>query len=404
MLDSSIIFPDSEALIQIKEGGRKKYLRAFNQLRDFIGDQLESRPPTEHELLKFLRHLREEKGMASSSLWTIYSMINSVSKGKYSFSLKQYCRVTILLKSFDIDIKQKANVFSTSNIQQFLLDADSSTPYWIVRKTIVCLAYYGGLRHTEMMDIQIELCESTSEGIYVTHSRAKQRSDKRSSRFLVPRTDDSRSADIVDQYIGTIKEKLGKFTGRLLWTGNAKFFINQPMGRNMVAKVPSDMAERLQLDTPGGYTFHSYRRSAATAVADAGATSEQMRDFFGWANTNMTAEYISTSKAAVINVANKLAASEKTIATSPVSTTVEEVAVVDKEKEITTVELNRGDESEELWDEWPGDVVVNQTEVVTHQQSRVSSTRNIRETVPMKIESGGKVFYLSNCTFENFTC
>ena len=342
--------------------------------------------------------------MASSSLWTIYSMINSVSKGKYSFNLKLYCRVTILLKSFDVDIKRKANVFSTNNIQQFLLDADSTTPYWIVRKTIVCLAYYGGLRHTEMMDIQIELCESTSEGIYVTHSRAKQRSDKRSSRFLVPRTDDSCSADIVDQYIGAIKEKLGKFTGRLLWTGNAKYFSNQPMGRNMVSKVPSDMAERLQLDTPGGYTFHSFRRSAATAVADAGATSEQMRDFFGWANTKMTSEYISTSKAAVINVANKLAASEKTIVTSPVSTNVEDAAVVDEEKQITTVELNREDESEELWDEWPGDMVVNQTEVVTHQQSSVSSTRNIRETNPMKIESGGKVFYLSNCTIENFTC
>ena len=41
---------------------------------------------------------------------------------------------------------------------------------------------------------------------------------------------------------------------------------------------------------------------------------------------------------------------------------VAEVAVVDKEKEITTVELNRGDEIGELWDEWPGDVVVNQTD------------------------------------------
>ena len=69
----------------------------------------------------------------------------------------------------------------------------------------------------------------------------------------------------------------------------------------------------------------------------------------------MTAEYILTSKAAVINVASKLAASEKTIATSLVSTTVEEVVVVGKEKEITTVELNGGDEREELWDEWHGD-------------------------------------------------
>ena len=51
--------------------------------------------------------------------------------------------------------------------------------------------------------------------------------------------DDSCSADIVDQYIGTIKEKLGKCTGCLLWTGNAKYFLNLPLDRNMVSKVPS---------------------------------------------------------------------------------------------------------------------------------------------------------------------
>ena len=74
MLDSSIIFPDSEALI--KEGSRKNVLRAFNQLRDLIGDERESRPPTEHKLLQFVWHPKEEKELASSSLWTIYSMIN----------------------------------------------------------------------------------------------------------------------------------------------------------------------------------------------------------------------------------------------------------------------------------------------------------------------------------------
>ena len=66
------------------------------------------------------------------------------------------------------------------------------------------------------------------------------------------------------------------------------------------------------VDTPGGYTFHSYWWSAATEVPDAGATSKWMRYFFGWDSIKMTAEYISTSKAAVINVANKLATSEKT--------------------------------------------------------------------------------------------
>ena len=75
----------------------------------------------------------------------------------------------------------------------------------------------------------------------------------------------------------------------------------------MVGKVPSDMATHLHIDEPKKFTFHSYRRSAATAVADAGATSDQMQDFFWlgkWQNDHGI--YISSSKAAIIKVAQKL--------------------------------------------------------------------------------------------------
>ena len=61
-----------------------------------------------------------------------------------------------------------------------------------VRQVIVCLAYYGGLRHTEMMGLQVEMCESAPEGVFVTHIRSKQRSDKRNSKFLVPRKKENR--------------------------------------------------------------------------------------------------------------------------------------------------------------------------------------------------------------------
>ena len=154
-----------------------------------------------------------------------------------------------------------------------------ATPCWMVRQVIVCLAYYGGLRHTEMMGLQVEMCESTPEGVFVTHKRSKQRSDKRNSKFLVPRKNKNSCADVLDLYLRTIKDKLGKYTGRLLWSGRAAAFINIPMGHNIVSKVPSDMAKRLQLENPECYTFHSFRRSAATAAAT--ATSEQMMDFFG---------------------------------------------------------------------------------------------------------------------------
>ena len=54
--------------------------------------------------------------------------------------------------------------------------------------TLVCLAYYGGLRHTELMGLRVEMCEISPEDVFLTHMRSKQRSDKRNSKFLVPRT------------------------------------------------------------------------------------------------------------------------------------------------------------------------------------------------------------------------
>ena len=109
-------------------------------------------------------------------------MINGMCKGKFSCNLKQYCRVTSLIKSFDVDIKTKARVFSALDINMFVLDPEISSPYWLVRKATVCLAYYGGLRLVETMNLKIEMCESTPAGVYVTHMQAKQRSDKRNSR------------------------------------------------------------------------------------------------------------------------------------------------------------------------------------------------------------------------------
>ena len=68
-----------------------------------------------------------------------------------------------------------------------------------------------------------------------------------------------------------------------------------------------------------------------------------MRAFFGWASTKMTAEYISTPKAAVINVVNKLAA--------------QFLLLLKRLLLWINCRTEQGDESEELWDELPGDVV-----------------------------------------------
>ena len=161
------------------------------------------------------------------------------------------------------------------------------------------------------MDLELQKVRSDEKGAYITHSRAKQRTDKKSTVFLVPRTKGQVNfAAVLEQYVDTIKTDLGKFTGRFFWTGKQLSFVNTPLGKNMVSTVPKEMAEYLKKENVSEYTFHSLRRSSATFAADKGATAQQMTDFYGWKSVNMAQEYISTSKNAVNNMATLLKSPE----------------------------------------------------------------------------------------------
>ncbi|XP_023336004.1 uncharacterized protein LOC111707184 [Eurytemora carolleeae] len=78
------------------------------------------------------------------------------------------------------------------------------------------------------------------------------------------------------------------------------------MGKNSVFKVPHEIAALLKLPDPLKYTFHSFRRTSATRAADAWATTEQLVDFFGWKNASMSQEYITSSRPAILGMANRL--------------------------------------------------------------------------------------------------
>ena len=124
-------------------------------------------------------------------------------------------------------------------------------------------------------------------GYTFTYCRSKQRSDKKETKFLIPRSsnkDDINFAGVIDLYLNQIKGDLGIFSGKAFWTGKELAFINLPLGKNEVSEVPKLMAKFLEKENIKGYTFHSCRRSSATAAADSGASPQQMIDFYGWKN------------------------------------------------------------------------------------------------------------------------
>ena len=190
------------------------------------------------------------------------------------------------------------------------------------------------------------------------------------------RTGGKSPADFLDLYLKRVKEELGLYTGRVFWTGNGVNFTKIPLGKNMIGKIPSEIAKRINIENPDRFTFHSFRRSAATAVADVGATSAQMCDFFGWANSKMAGEYISTSKAAVQNVASKLQGSSET------------------KQDEQNLELSKAaaDQAEDIWDDWtPTDEDLKMVDAVSPPIK-----------APIQIGAGAKVFFISN--IQNFHC
>ena len=324
------IISDSEAYLYIKQTSREAYKGAWEAFRASCPaqEEFERRTPTEKELLDYFVKMREgwvldgEKveGKAGTTICSTYSLLNGVMKHKYSFNMRAFPRISARMKVWlSEDVKKKAAIFTPAELKQFCESEELEGGYWEVRKAIVVLAYFGGLRLVEAMGLEVEKITPCAKGFDVVHDRAKGRTDKPSSKFTVPKkkvpkegeeesVEDSYDwAGCLGKYLERMKGELGKYQGRVFYTGRKNGgLVAQPMGRNMLCEVPHQVARFLGKSNPEDYTFHSFRRSSATAAADAGATPQQMVDFFGWKHPSMTAEYISTSRHQIDAMAGRL--------------------------------------------------------------------------------------------------
>ena len=122
-----------EALSLLKEDYRPKVKKVWCNFVACCNKSFDDKAPKE-DFLTYLKFLREEKKMASSSLWTYYSLLNTMMKNRYNTPPQRFARITTLLKSY-ADIKKKASIFEYEEVKSFVLHSNS-TPYCIVRKVI----------------------------------------------------------------------------------------------------------------------------------------------------------------------------------------------------------------------------------------------------------------------------
>lgn len=73
-----------------------------------------------------------------------------------------------------------------------------------------------------------------------------------------------------------------------------------------MGEIPRQIAEYLGLPNPTSYTGHSFRRTSATLLANAGADITTLKRHGGWKSSNVAEEYISDSVQNEINISHQI--------------------------------------------------------------------------------------------------
>jgi integrase len=80
----------------------------------------------------------------------------------------------------------------------------------------------------------------------------------------------------------------------------------QNIGVNKISKMGKEIANYLKLPEAEKYTGHSFRRSSATILVDAGADITALKRHGGWKSTTVAEGYIDTSMKNKMDSANKI--------------------------------------------------------------------------------------------------
>lgn len=80
----------------------------------------------------------------------------------------------------------------------------------------------------------------------------------------------------------------------------------QVVGKNFFGEIPKKIAAYLKLPNPELYTGHSFRRSSATFLANAGENIIGIKQIGGWKSTSVAEQYIEDSVANKQRLAGKI--------------------------------------------------------------------------------------------------
>jgi len=341
------------------------YLKAYKQFERFLKAKNQWVPnvvPSDLQILNYFHHCRHVLKWAPTTLWSTYARINAVMKRVYGVSLNTYKRVGDVLKSYESghSVKQ-AGIFTPQQIEDFVTDPELSSKYWLVRKVVCLVGYYGGFRNLELKSLKFENVELDSMGYWFQFARSKQRGRLEETTICVPRrqpdwipvsSDSSRvgldfdPASLIDLYLAEVQSDLqcsreeleGDFF-RATHGLKGQKFTKLPLGKNTIGRVGVQVATELCLPRPESFTGHCWRRSCGTSASDSGVNVTTLMTMMGWSNPKTAMVYVKKSRMTSLSLSLYLANVQRRNCSNPFPRSVLEKRAVLKQASTSEVSV-----------------------------------------------------------------
>ena len=300
----------------------EKYNKTWQQFVEYgeINDESE---PTEEKFLQYFDHLRNVKHLASSTLWSVYSMLNHKYQLLYGLKLQKYPRITMLLKSYEAGYQRKvASSFTKEEIKRYL-ETSPNTNEHLYMKAACVLCYFGGLRCADLASINTSDVEFNDvTGLWVSYKVSKQKGEQINNKFNIP----IEYCDYLDRYDNKLHD-CNASEGRLMKSyrihkDGGGYFMKQPMGIHLLAKIPTKIAEFLRLKNAASYTGHAFRRTAATVLAESATSTSSMKKHFNWKQENTALKYVDNTNSSKLGISKSMRLSETSSKTEEKNETV----------------------------------------------------------------------------------
>ncbi|KAJ3658229.1 hypothetical protein Zmor_009982 [Zophobas morio] len=258
---------------------------------------------TEDVILAFL-DMRSQK-LSPCSLWPEYSMLKATLKAKENIDIEKFGAVISYIKKLNVGYRgKKSNVLTREEIKTFLQEADDGE--YLFEKVALIFGIAGVCRKAELCAMRFDDIQDCGNVLNIVIPDSKTHKER---RFSV--VNEGFGVNTIDLYRRYVALRPTNSPLRLFLHYYKGKCTRQNVGINTFGKIPRKIATFLKLENPAKYTSHSFRRSSATLLVNAGGDITSLKRHGGWESTKMAESYIQESFGERVKIAQKVFGDEK---------------------------------------------------------------------------------------------